>query len=110
MCIHACPVTQVVSDSFATPWTVACQAPLSMGFSKQEYWSRLPFLPPGDLSDPEIEPRSPALTGGFFPAEPPGINVSQSIGGFYTLGYTSLQNQVRQTLNFQIPRPPPLAI
>ena len=46
---------------FATPWTVACQAPLSMGFSRQEYWSGLPFPSPGDLPDPGIEPRSPAL-------------------------------------------------
>ena len=43
---------------FATPWTVARQAPLSMGFSRQEYWSGLPCLPPGDLPDPGIEPRS----------------------------------------------------
>ena len=44
-----------------TPWTVAFQAPLSMGFSRQEYWSGLPFTLPGDLSDPGIEPWSPAL-------------------------------------------------
>ena len=50
----------VMSDS-ATPWTVACQAPLSMEFSKQEYWSGLPFPSPGDLPDPGIEARSPAL-------------------------------------------------
>ena len=56
---------------FATPWTVAHQAPLSMGFTRQEYWSRLPFPPPGDLPDPGIEPRSPALAGGFFTTEPP---------------------------------------
>ena len=43
------------------PWTVACQAPLSMGFSRQEYWSGLPFPSPGDLLDPEIKPGSPAL-------------------------------------------------
>ena len=58
-----------MSDSFATPWTVPHQAPLSMGFSRQEYWSGLPFPPPGDLPDPGIEPRSlmsPALAGGFF--------------------------------------------
>ena len=47
--------------TLATPWTVACQAPLSMGFSRQEYWSGLPFLSPGDLPDPGIEPGSPAL-------------------------------------------------
>ena len=46
---------------FATPWTVAHQAPLSMGFSRQEYWSGLPFPSPGDIPDPGIEPRSPLL-------------------------------------------------
>ena len=46
---------------FATPWTVAYQAPPSMGFSRQEYWSGLPFPPPGDIPDPGIELRSPAL-------------------------------------------------
>ena len=52
-----------------TLWTVALQAPLSMGFSRQEYWSGLPFPSRGDLPDPGIEPRSlvsPALAGGFF--------------------------------------------
>ena len=61
--------------SFATPWTVAHQAPLSMGFSRQEYWSGLSFPPPGDLPDPGMEPTSlmcPALAGGFFTTEPPG--------------------------------------
>ena len=56
----------------ATPWTVAHQAPLSMGFSRQEYWSGLTFPPPGDLLDPEDEPLSPALAGRFFTTEPPG--------------------------------------
>ena len=54
---------------FATPWTSARQAPLSMGFSKQEYWSGLPFPSTGDLPDPRIEPGSltrSALAGGFF--------------------------------------------
>ena len=54
---------------FVTFWTVACQAPLSMGFSRQEYWNGLPYPPPGDLSDLEIEAMSltsPALAGGFF--------------------------------------------
>ena len=50
---------------FVTPWTVAHQAPLSMGFSRQEYWSGLPFPSPGDLPDPGIEPASPALAGGL---------------------------------------------
>ena len=48
-------------DSFETPWTVACQPPLFMGFPRQEYWDGLPFLPPGDLPNPGIEPESPAL-------------------------------------------------
>ena len=47
--------------TLATPWTVAHQAPLSVGFSRQEHWSGLPFPSPGDLPDPGIEPRSPAL-------------------------------------------------
>ena len=47
--------------TLATPWTVACQVPLSMGFSRQEYWSGLPFPSPGDLPDPGIETRCPAL-------------------------------------------------
>ena len=46
---------------FATPWTIACQVPLSMGFPRQIYWSELPFPPPGDLPNPGIEPRSPTL-------------------------------------------------
>ena len=48
-----------------TPWTVARQAPLSLGFSKQEHWSGLPFPSPGDLADPGIKPAFPALAGGF---------------------------------------------
>ena len=55
---------------FATPWIVALQAPLSMGFPRQEYWSGLPFPHPGDLPDPGIEPVSPALAGGFFTTAP----------------------------------------
>ena len=55
-----------------TPWTVAHQPPLSMEFSRQEYWSRLPFPPPGDLPHLGIEPVPPALAGGFFTTEPPG--------------------------------------
>ena len=59
----------------AIPWTVACQAPLSMEFSRQEHWSGLPFPPPGDLPNPGIEPMShvsPALTCRFFNIAPPG--------------------------------------
>ena len=55
---------------FSTPWTVAHQAPLSMEFSMQEYWSGLPFPSPGGLPDPGIKPRCPALAGEFFTTEP----------------------------------------
>ena len=58
--------------TLATPWTVACQAPLSMGFSRPEYWSGLLCPSPGDLTHPGIKPRSPALAGRFFTIEPPG--------------------------------------
>ena len=57
---------------FVTPWTVAHQAPLSMVFSRQGYWSGLPFPSPGDLPDPGIEPGSPALQADALPSEPPG--------------------------------------
>ena len=57
---------------FATPWTVACQALLSMGFSRQEYWSGLPFPSPGYLPDPGIEPGCPALEADALTSEPPG--------------------------------------
>ena len=60
---------------FATPQTVAHQVPLLMGFHKQEYWSGLPFLLPGSLSDSGIEPVSPALAGEFFTTEPRGSPV-----------------------------------
>ena len=86
VCAHACAcvcmcvrmrarVCAQLCLTLATPWTVVCQAPLSMGFSRQKYWSGSPFPPPGNLPNPEIEPASPvslALAGGFFTAEPPG--------------------------------------
>ena len=58
--------------TLSTPWTVACQAPLSMGFSRQEYWSGLPFPSPGYLPDPGIKPGSPALQADALPTEPSG--------------------------------------
>ena len=57
---------------FVIPWTVAYQAPSSMGFSRQEYWSGLPFPSPGDLPNPGIEPRSPAFQADALTSEPPG--------------------------------------
>ena len=67
---------------FATPWTVAHKAPLSTEFSRQEYWSGLPFLSPGDHPDPETEPASlasPAVAGRFFTAAPPGKPVNNYV-------------------------------
>ena len=64
-----------MSDSFGTPCTVACQAPLSVELSRQEYWNGLPLLPPGDLPHPGVEPMSllsPTLASGFFTTAPRG--------------------------------------
>ena len=67
---HSCMLSHFSHvQLFAILWTVARQAPLSMGFSRQEYWSGLPYPPPGDLPNPVIEPESlmsPSLAGGFF--------------------------------------------
>ena len=68
-----------------TLWTVDHQAPLSMGFSRQEYWSELPWPSPGDVSDPGVEPMSltsPALAGGFFTASATGEAHTKPSGGF----------------------------
>ena len=67
-----CVSRSVMSDSFVTPWTVDHQAPLSMEFLRQEYWTGLPFPSLGDLPDPGIKPRSPALQADYLPSEPPG--------------------------------------
>ena len=75
-----------MSESFATPWSVACQTPLSMGFPRQEYWSGLPFPLLGNLPNPGIEPMSPELAGGFFTAEAPGKP------SFSRLGLTKLRS------------------
>ena len=70
---QSAPAAQLLSlvQPFATPWTVAQQAPLSMKFSRQEYWNGLPFPTPGDFPGPGIKPTSPAVTGRFFTTEPP---------------------------------------
>ena len=67
---------------FVTPWTVAHQAPPSMGFSTQEYWSELPFPSPGDLPDPGIEPRFPTLQADALTSEPPGNNKSNYLNTY----------------------------
>ena len=69
--VHYHCLVNVMSDSFANPWTAAYQAPHSMGFSREEYWSGLPFPSPGILPNLEIEPTSPSLAGGFLTTEPP---------------------------------------
>ena len=61
----------IAQSFFATLWAIAQQAPLPMGFSRQAYWSGLPFRSPGDLPDPGSEPRSPALQASSLPSEPP---------------------------------------
>ena len=65
--------------TLATPWTVACQAPLLMGFPRQEYWSELPFPSPEDLPDPGIKPVSPALQADSLSTEPPGKPITNII-------------------------------
>ena len=69
---HVSAAVQSVSrvQLFVTPWTVARQAPLSMGFSRQEYWSELPFPSSKNLPDPRIKPSSPPLAHGFYITEP----------------------------------------
>ena len=78
--------------TLVTPWTVACQAPLSMRFSRQEYWSGLPFPSPVDLPDPGIEPWSPALQADSFPTELQGKPLTILHKIIYLLGiiYTVL--------------------
>ena len=69
---------------FETPWTLAYQGPPSMRFSRQEYWSGLPFPSPGDLPNPGIEPRPPALQADALPSEPPGKQ-NRGPGSVYTV-------------------------
>ena len=66
---------------FATPWTVAHQAPLSMGFPRQEYWSGLSLPSPGHIPHPGVKPRSPILAGWFFRTESPGTIPTYALGG-----------------------------
>ena len=84
MCMHAQSLSRI--RYFATSWTVTHQSILSMGFSRQEYWSGLPFPSPGILPDPGIKPVSPAPADRFFITEPPVymkfiIGVSSCYGG-----------------------------
>ena len=69
VCVCVCVLVTQLCPTLATPWTIAHQAPLSVKFSRQEYWSGLPFSSPADLPDPDIEPGSPALQADALPSE-----------------------------------------
>ena len=89
MCVCVCVCVRTCTHKHAQSCPTLCdhidfvahQVPQSMGFSRQEYWSGLPFPCPGDLSDPGMEPASPALAGGFFSIEPPGKSPSRPFIG-----------------------------
>ena len=86
LCMSTCVCHSVITNS-ATPWTVAHQGPLSVGFPRQEYWCGLPFPSPGDLPNPGIEPVSPAWEGGFFTAELPEKSLKCDCGSFHCSGH-----------------------
>ena len=91
-------------NSFVTRWTVARQAPLSMGFPRQEYWNGLPFPSPGDLPGPGIEPESPAMAHGFFTTEPQGSPFKHKPNGYLMLRFRANANfqktEIIQTMLF----------
>ena len=82
----------------ATLWTVAHQAALSMEFSRQEYWSGLPFSSSGDLPNPGMEPRSPTLQVDFLPAEPQGKPKNTGVGSLFLLQQIFLTQELNQGL------------
>ena len=85
---------------FVTPSTAACQAPLSMGFPRQEYWSGLLCPSPGDLPDPGIKPSTSALAGRFFTIEPPGKPLQESRKGHIQ---GNIVKRMRQELDYRSP-------
>ena len=92
--IYFCYCSLVIKSCLTlyNTWTVACQAPLSMGFPRQEYWSGLPFPSPGDLPDPGIKPMSPALQAASSSLHHLGIQTSNSTSRFWML--QELQKQI----------------
>ena len=88
-CVHVCVLSHFSSVwLFATLWTTACEASLSMGFSRQEYWSGLPCPPPGDLPHPGTEPVPPELTGRFFTSVSPGKSLD-CVTGFKLFNFSN---------------------
>ena len=94
----------VVSNS-ATPCSIADQAPLSIEFSRQEYWSGLPFPSPGYLPDPGIENTSPVLTGGFFITEPP-LSLQNAILLVYSQGWATITTIKKKPCTYYQPISP----
>ena len=95
--LAAAAAVAIVAKLYLTPWTGARQAPLSMGFPRQEYWNGLPCPSPGDLPDPEIKPvslESSALAGGFCTSEPPG---KPPLTGFLAKHSPSQQDKIGRT-------------
>ena len=78
---------------FATPWTLACRDPLSIGFSRQEYWRGLPFPSPGYLPNPGIDPRSPTLQASSLPAEPQGKPKNTGVGSLSSPAAAAAKSQ-----------------
>ena len=112
VCVSVCVRAQSLSsiDLFVTPWTIACQAPLFVGFPRQEYWSGLSFPPPGDLPDPGIEhvsPVSTALANGFNIMLPPGkpkVCLVQILGKLYCHFPEESGECLVTSISFQISR------
>ena len=87
----------------ATRWTVACQTPLSMGFSRQEYWIGLPFPSPGNLPNPGMEPWSPALQADALSSEPPSYRTIALISHASKVMLKILQARLQQYINCELP-------
>ena len=94
---------QAVSYCLVTPWTVAHQAPPSMGFPRQEYWTELTLSPPGDLPDPGIKLTSPGLAGGFFTTEPPGKTHRMNIHEEINCCLLNLKEAANSCLTIEMP-------
>ena len=100
MCVLSCSVVWL----FATPWTVGSQAPKSIEFSRQKYWSGLPFPSPGDLPNPGTKPTSPALQADSLPTEPLG-KPNSSLSILYIL-YIDWSSGTKESNQFEKDLPP----